>query len=138
MLMALPERVSGALKVRALSRPSDEVAVSAYVPLLCPTRIFPKLGAVVSPVPPYMTPTEVVAETMPLFAWSGPLSEPMARLVVVAPWLKVCGALKVLVVVVEKAVVKTPVALLYASGYVAESDDEEILLVKSVKSVDER
>ena len=29
-----------------------------------------------SPSPPYNTPTVVVAETTPLFAWSGPLSVP--------------------------------------------------------------
>jgi hypothetical protein len=31
----------------------------------------------VSPVPPYTTPTDVVAETTPAFACSGPLSEPI-------------------------------------------------------------
>ena len=36
--------------------------------------MFPNDGAVVSPVPPYSTPTDVVAETTPLFACSGPLS----------------------------------------------------------------
>ena len=38
------------------------------------------------------------------------------------PALKVWSAEYVLVVVVENAVVKTPVVLLYASGYVAESE----------------
>jgi hypothetical protein len=89
--------------------------------------------SVVEPVPPYTPLSVVVALTTPLIAWSGPVSEPM-----VSPPLKVLRALYVLAVVVENAVVKTPVALLYASGYVAESDDEEILLVKSVKSVEER
>ena len=51
---------------------------------------------------------------------------------------KVFCALKVLVVVVEKAVVKAPVALLYASGYAAESEVELILFAKLVKSVLER
>ena len=40
--------------------------------------------------------------------------------------------------VVEKLVEKTPVAELYASGYVAESEVEEILLLKFVQSVDAR
>jgi hypothetical protein len=44
----------------------------------------------------------------------------------------------VFVVVVPNAVVKTPVELLYARGYEAESDDEEILLLKSDQSVVER
>ena len=48
----------------------------------------------------------------------------------VTPPLNVLRALYALVVVVENAVVKRPVALLYASGYVAESDVEEILLLK--------
>ena len=52
--------------------------------------------------------------------------------------VKVFCALKLLTVVVEKAVVKTPVVELYARGYVAESEVEEILLLKVVKSVAER
>ena len=47
-----------------------------YPPLVLPTNIFPYDGADVRPVPPYSTPTEVVAETTPLFACSGPLSVP--------------------------------------------------------------
>ena len=52
----------------------------------------------------------------------------------VSPPLKVLSALYALVVVVENAEVKAPVALLYASGYAAESEVEEILLLKVVKS----
>ena len=48
------------------------------------------------------------------------------------------SALKVLVVVVENAVVKAPVAELYASGYEALSDVDEILLANVVKSAEER
>ena len=33
----------------------------------------------VQPVPPYTTPMDVVAETRPLFAWSGPLRVDMVR-----------------------------------------------------------
>jgi hypothetical protein len=44
----------------------------------------------------------------------------------------------VLTVVVPKAVEKTPVELLYASGYTAESEVEEILLLKVLKSVELR
>ena len=50
--------------------------------------------------------------------------------------VKVFCALKLLTVVVEKAVVNTPVVELYASGNEAESDVEEILLLKLLK--DER
>src|SRR6266576_1891115 len=53
----------------------------------------------------------------------------------VTPPLKVLSALKVLAVVVPNAVVKTPVLELYASGYVAESEVLEILLLKVAKSV---
>ena len=52
--------------------PRDEVAVSVYPPAELPTNMFPYEGAVVSPVPPYNTPTDDVAETSPLFACSGP------------------------------------------------------------------
>ena len=52
--------------------------------------------------------------------------------------VKVFCALNELVVVVENAVVKAPVELLYASGYVAEREEEEILLLKVVKSAEER
>ncbi len=45
---------------------------------------------------------------------------------------------KVFWVVVEKAVVKTPVPLLYARGYTAESEEDDILLLKSVKSAEAR
>ena len=41
-------------------------------------------------------------------------------------------------VVVENAVVKTPVLELYASGKIAESEVEEILLLKLFQSVEER
>jgi hypothetical protein len=51
-----------------------------------------------------------------LFAWSGPLRVPSVRAFEVSPPLNVLSALNVFVVVVEKAVEKTPVELLYASG----------------------
>jgi hypothetical protein len=54
------------------------------------------------------------------------------------PPLKVLSDEKIFAVVVEKAVVKAPVVELYASGYEAESDEEEILLLKVAKSVFER
>jgi hypothetical protein len=46
--------------------------------------------------------------------------------------------LKLLAVVVLNAVVKTPVEELYARGYTAESDVEEILFAKMLQSADER
>ena len=65
---------------------------------------------------------------------------PIAKLVEVAlvvvalaatnPPLKVLSAEKLFVVVVLKAVVKTPVFELYANGYTALCDVEEILLLK--------
>jgi hypothetical protein len=55
-----------------------------------------------------------------------------------APALKIWSALQVLAVVVPKPREKLPVLLLYASGYVAESEVEEILLLKVVQSVDAR
>ena len=67
--------VNGKAKV---GRPRDDVAVSVYPPAALPTRMFPNDGAVVSPVPPYIVPIDVVALTTPLFACSGPLS-PAAR-----------------------------------------------------------
>ena len=51
---------------------------------------------------------------------------------------KVCVPDHVLFVVVEKAVVKTPVEALYERGYVADKDDEEILLLKVVQSAEMR
>ncbi len=57
-----------------VGKPSDEVAVRVYPPFELPNRICPYDGAVVSPVPPYITPTDDVAETTPAFACSGPLS----------------------------------------------------------------
>jgi hypothetical protein len=69
------------------------------------------------------------AETTPLIAWSGPVREPM-----VTPPLKVLSALYVLAVVVPNAVEKTPVELLYESGYTAESEVELILLLKTLQS----
>ena len=64
----------------------------------------------------------------------------MAKFVVDA-WVRVVLPLKVLVlekvllVVVEKREVKTPVVLLYESGKTALSDEEEILELKEVQSV---
>jgi hypothetical protein len=37
--------------------------------------MFPYDGADVNPVPPYNTPIDVVAETVPLFACRGPLND---------------------------------------------------------------
>ena len=48
------------------------------------------------------------------------------------PPLKVLSELKIFAVVVEKAEVNTPVDELYANGYTALSDEEEILLLKPV------
>ncbi len=71
------------------------------------------------------------------FAWMVSFAngeeEPTARVEV-----KLLVLFQVLEVVVESAVVKTPVELLYARGYTAESEVEEILLVKVVKSAAER
>jgi len=39
----------------------------------------------VCPVPPYIAPIEVVADTTPAFAWSGPFSEPSVSAEVVRP-----------------------------------------------------
>jgi hypothetical protein len=58
--------------------PSVEVAESVY-PTPVPTRSCPKVGVEERPVPPYKTPIEVVAETIPLFACKGPLSEPSVK-----------------------------------------------------------
>ncbi len=57
-----------------VGRPSDDVAVSVYPPLELPSSICPYDGAVVNPVPPYITPIDDVAETTPAFACSGPFS----------------------------------------------------------------
>ena len=95
--------------------------------------MFPYVGEVLMPVPPKAVESVEVADTTPLIAWRVPVSEPM-----VSPPLKVLSALYVLAVVVLKAVVKTPVALLYARGYVAESDVEEILLLKVDQSLEDR
>ena len=86
-----------------------------------------------------LVPIEVVATTEP-FAFVERIAfvilviaklEVVALVNVVVP-LKVLIPEKVLSVVVEKAVVKTPVDELYWSGKTAESDDEEILLLKRV------
>jgi hypothetical protein len=114
-------------------RPSDEVAVSVYPPVEFPTSIWPKVGAVESPVPPYATEMVELAETTPLIAWRGPVRLPM-----VTPPLKVLRALYVLAVVVPKAVEKTPVEELYESGYTAESEVELILFWKTLQSEEVR
>ena len=51
-------------------------------------------------MPPYSTPMDVVAETTPAFAWSGPLRVLMVSALVVSPPVSVCSAVKVLVVYV--------------------------------------
>ena len=78
---------------------SVEVAESVY-PVPLPTKSCPKEGVVVSPVPPYTTPIEVVADTTPLLACSGPLSEER-----VSPPLKVLRAVYVFAVKVFGMVV---------------------------------
>ena len=55
-----------------------------------------------------------------------------------APAVNCWSWLKILAVVVPKPSEKIPEALLYARGYAAESDDDEILLLKLVQSVDAR
>ena len=47
-----------------------------------------------SPVPPYKTPTDVVALTNPLLAWSGPLREPASVSAPVEPKEEVAVAPK--------------------------------------------
>ena len=84
-----------------VGRPSDDVAVSVYPPDELPTSICPYDGADVKPVPPYRTPTDVVADTTPAFACSGPLSEPNVRLP-----LNVFAPVNVLVVYVLGIVVE--------------------------------
>ncbi len=55
------------------------MAVSVYPPDEFPTSIFPYDGDEVNPVPPYNTPIDDVADTTPLFAWSGPFRFPTVR-----------------------------------------------------------
>ena len=94
----------GPIAVRdPIPRPRELVAVKVYPPEEFPTSSCPYVGADVSPVPPYSTPMEEVAETTPLFACRGPL-----RFARVSPPLKVFKAEKVFVVVVAKAVLNTP------------------------------
>ena len=131
--IAFPVRERGALKVSGFSRPSDEVAVRVYAPVLLPTRMLPYVGAEERPVPPYTTESVLVADTTPLIAWRLPLSAPMVKVP-----LKVLEPEYVLLVVVLKAVVNAPVAELYASGYEALTDEDLILLLKVVKSAEER
>lgn len=57
--------------------------------------MLPYEGAEVRPVPPYSTPTDVVAETTPLLACSGPFRVEMVR-----PPLNVLVLVKVLAVYV--------------------------------------
>ena len=56
----------------------------------------------------------------------------VVALIAIKPPLKVLSAEKMFVVVVLNAVVNAPVDELYASGYEAESDDDEILLLKTL------
>jgi hypothetical protein len=62
-----------------LDIPKDEVDISVYPPRALPTSKLPYEGAVVRPVPPYSTPTEVVAESTPLFACIGPFRVPRVK-----------------------------------------------------------
>ena len=62
-----------------VGRPRDDVAVSVYPPDELPTSIFPNDGAVERPVPPYITPTDVVADTTPLLACRGPFRVEIVR-----------------------------------------------------------
>ncbi len=61
--------VNGKAKV---GKPRDDVAVSVYPPDELPNSNCPYIGADVSPVPPYSTPIDVVADTTPLLACRGP------------------------------------------------------------------
>lgn len=63
--------------------------------------MFPYEGAVVRPVPPYMTPIDVVALTTPPFACSGPF-----RLEIVKPPLNTFDPTNVFVVYVLGIVVE--------------------------------
>jgi hypothetical protein len=60
------------------------------------------------------------------------------RMFAANPALKVLSAEKTFVVVVPNAVANTPVDELYESGYCAERLDDDILLLKEVKSAVER
>ena len=64
-----------------------DVAVKAYPPDEFPTNTFPYDGTDESPVPPYTTPMDVVAETTPFAAVKGPFAVPKvnAPFKVVAP-----------------------------------------------------
>ncbi len=58
--------------------PRDEVAKAMKV-LLGPPMISDDEAIDVRPVPPYTTPTDVVADTRPLFACRGPFRVPRYR-----------------------------------------------------------
>ena len=73
-------------------RPRVEVDISAYEPFACPKSNCPNEGATASPVPPYVTPMEVVAETMPPIACNGPLREPSVSAFVLNPPVTVWSA----------------------------------------------
>ena len=64
---------------KGVKRPREEVAERVYPLDALPRSNWPYEGAEVRPVPPYSTPTDVVAETTPPFACSGPLREPTVR-----------------------------------------------------------
>ena len=57
--------------------PRVDVADRVYPELALPTNRFPYDGAVVRPVPPYSTPMDVVADTVPAFACNGPFRDAM-------------------------------------------------------------
>ncbi len=107
--------------------PREDVDVSVYPPSELPSSSCPYVGATASPVPPYNTPTDVVADTTPLFACSGPFREPSVTVL-----LNVFVPLQTLFVVVPNAS-----EMLFAEicrGYV----DEIILFRYAVfQSVDE-
>ena len=71
-------------------------------------------------------------EDIPLIAKLVVVALVVVALVAIRPPLKVLSAEKMFVVVVLNAVVNAPVDELYASGYEAESDDDEILLLKTL------
>jgi len=88
---------------------------------------------------PLIVITEEVATTAPLaLVERTEFGMERVRAEVEAPAVKVWRPPQEFAVVVEKAVEKTPVEGLYESGYEADKEDEEILLLKVVQSVEAR
>lgn len=95
--------------------PSDDVAIAMNV-LFGPPISSDDEAILVSPVPPYTTPTDVVADTTPLFACSGPFRVLRVRAFVVRPAVSVCNALNVFAVYVFGIVVE---AFMYELTFVS-------------------